>query len=170
MTKVKWGSTLKKKNIAKNPLSENLARLLGYYDHSPRGFREIIVSKSLEIEKVFPGETLSPTTILSWIEVDEEKCNPTRAKRMPGIDNLALLAKVLDINPWDLFIPDKCLNLDKIDSDRRSILEVVSKIERKHLKGVRAYLCAIIEGEYEKTGQTFYRDLLNLISDHGHLE
>ncbi len=148
---------MKKKIIAKNPLSENLARVLGYYDHSPKGFTEILVSKAMEITRRFPDKTLSSTTILSWMEASKD--DPAKACRIPYLDNLAMLATVLNIDdPWDLFVSDKYLNLKKIELARRNIIEVIGKINPKHLLGVTAYLKTVTEEESS--------DLFNLLSDY----
>ena len=142
---------MKSKIIAKNPLSQNLARLLGYFDHpgDTRYLRQAIKNKADEVKNKY-GVDMTINTIMGWMEVRED--NPYRALKWPSLELLIPFAENLGMNYMDLFIPynqqnDDHIKLSGLIPKKRSLIESILRIpddDIKSFEGIKDYLSAII--------------------------
>lgn len=160
----------KERVIAKNPLSQNIAQKLGYYEPNigPRGFQAILEKTAAEITKRFPMQKITWQAIASWIYARDD--DETRAKRQPQIESLDAFAKVIGINSfWELYIPENYkaeFKIDKLSKSKKKIINAILRVEDDELTGTIAYLSAYFQGRKNEHPEKkeLYKQLINLLN------
>jgi len=157
---------MKKRIIASNPLSQNLAKYLKLNPEDPREYLKTINSIAKEMTQ--RGTKMTGTTIDNWIQAREDDLS--RSKKWPSLELLIPVSKFLGINYRELFIPDNYLKYsDLVPSLRRILIEFIHDIDEKHLEGLREAMIGVTRIQIDKIEKEKqqesckYKRLLNLL-------
>jgi len=167
---------MKPKIIANNALSQNLAGLLGYFDHlgDTRYLRQAIKDKVDEIKNKY-DISITINTVMGWIEARED--NPCRSLKWPSLELLIPFTENLGINYMELFIPhnqqkNEYIKLSGLISEKRRLVESILRIpddDIESINGIRSYISGIvgdkvkeIEKKSEKK-QEEYKAIISLL-------
>jgi len=117
--------------IAKNPLSENIAKILNYKE----GMLESELRKEAKIisDKIKDRfkKSVSPETITSWTLADRK--DPVKGRIFIGFDRISMFSEIVGINYWELFIPSNFLNINNLSLKRKDTIEMVLAVDEKFL-------------------------------------
>ena len=139
--------------IAKNPLSENIAKILDYKE----GMLESELRKKARIisDKIKDkfGKTVNFETIVSWVLSSSE--DPVRARAFIGFDRISMFAEIAGINYWELFIPQNYININNFSQKRKDTFEMMQQLDEKFLNDVQRVVIGHIREEAIRTSKLF---------------
>jgi hypothetical protein len=143
----------KKAIIADNPFSRNVAKILKYKEDGTENELRTEARRIAEkIKNESPDKTIGFEIMVQWTLASDE--DPTKARRFPGIDTITLFADTIGINYWELFIPEKYIDLDRLPPEARDIMLAISRINSKQLYiDIQNLIIATIEGEAERIAE-----------------
>ena len=147
--------------IAKNPLSQNIAKILGYRP----GVTESVLRKAGQeicekIRKQSDGKNkLDVETIMNWMLPDKK--DPEKTSIFVG-KKIMLFADAIGVKYWELYIPDTYINLEKLPKRKADIIKTILNADNEFLKGVQSLLAVHFEEEAQRVADT-YQNLSTLI-------
>jgi hypothetical protein len=150
----------KKAVIARNPLSQNIAKILkfkeGMLESELRREARIISEK---IKEKFPGKSINFETIVSWTLADEK--DPNKARMFTGFERLSLFAETVGVNYWELFIPDYFIDPTKLSQPKKDTIEMILRIDDKYMEDIQNVIVIHVQEETRKLSK-LYTDLFGL--------
>jgi hypothetical protein len=159
---------MKNRVIADNPLSQNLAKLLGYDPQDPKKILNAvrkIVPKMIYEE----GIKITSTTILNW--VDARVGDSTRSIKWPSLELLIPVSKILGVNYMDLFVPKEYIKFNDLQPIRRGLVKFLMDVDDSYLDELRSAAIGVTRQEINrvdednKNKQLKHNRLLNILGE-----
>jgi hypothetical protein len=157
---------MKRRIIANNPLSQNLARHLDYDPKEPKKILSKV--KKVVMKMIYEeGVKITSTTILNWVDARDD--DNTRSIKWPSLELLIPVSKILRVNYMDLFVPKEYIKLNDLPAGRRNLVEFMINIDDSHLSDLRSAAIAITRQEIDrvdeekKNKQIKYNKLLDML-------